>query len=81
MGGQKQEVESLGAGDIPYGEVTKIYDATDTVTMKDKRGTHEPPFFFQNYLRDTGIVFEFACRSPANTQTFKKKKQGEMTSC
>ena len=24
MGGQKQEVKSLEAGDIPYGEVTKI---------------------------------------------------------
>ena len=37
-------------------------------------------FFFQHYLRDTGIDFEFLC-SLAHTQTFKKKKQGQMTSC
>ena len=53
VGGQKQEVKSLEAGDIPYVEVTKkdlkytrlhltrIYDATDTVKMKDKRGTRD----------------------------------------
>ena len=43
--------------------------------MKDKRGTQEINVFvfFQNYLRDTGIDFEFVC-SAARTQTFKRKK-------
>ena len=86
MGGQKQEVKSLEAGDIPYVEVTKIrpkvYWLASKSTLRhcnnegQKRNSRDKLFlfFFQNYLRDTGINFEFVC-SPAHTQTFKKKRE------
>ena len=64
MGGQKQEVKTLEAGDIPYGEVTKIRPIVYSLASKSTL----------NYLRDTGIDFEFVC-SPAHTQTFKKKRE------
>ena len=89
MGGQKQEVKSLEAGDIPYVEVTKIRPKVNTLAFNQnlRRNGHYKnegqkensrlvhfffSFFFQNYLTDTGIDFEFLCL-PAHTQTFKKK--------
>ena len=42
---------------------------------RQKRILRDILFYFQNYLRDTGIDFEFIF-SPAHTQIFENKIQG-----